>query len=104
MVDHASNPISTFLEKVVKQEGGSQHQKKIKKLENLQESSKDEAEIPDFLMAEQTVKEEDIESDGGNISEDRQEPRGAQPPPDGSPRTYTESHPGFSFDNISPAK
>ncbi|ESQ50485.1 hypothetical protein EUTSA_v10003128mg, partial [Eutrema salsugineum] len=92
MVEHAKNPISTFLEQMVEQTKPPKQQRSAKSLMTLQESSDEEFIIPNFMMAEPTVEEEDMESDGGNISEDRREPQRPQTPPDWNPRSHTDSH------------
>ncbi|XP_024014520.1 uncharacterized protein LOC112088468 [Eutrema salsugineum] len=104
MVEHAKNPISTSLEQVAEQTKPPKQQRSAKSLMTLQESSDEEFIIPNFMMAEPTVEEEDMESDGGNISEDRREPQRPQTPPDWNPRSHTDSHSGFSFDNVPPSK
>ncbi|CAH2070653.1 unnamed protein product [Thlaspi arvense] len=104
MVEHANNTISIFLEKVAKQEKEIKHRHVMKKTEISQDTSDEEVLIPEFLMAEPTIEEEDMQSDGGNVSEDRREPGRHQPPLDWNPRNHTESHQGFSFDNTSPFK
>ncbi|ESQ51075.1 hypothetical protein EUTSA_v10023188mg, partial [Eutrema salsugineum] len=104
MVEHAKNLISTFLEQVAEQTKPPKQQRSAKSLMPLQESSDEEFLIPNFMMAEPTVEEEDMESDGGNISEDRREPQRPQTPPDWNPRSHTDSHSGFSFDNVPPSK
>ncbi|ESQ44532.1 hypothetical protein EUTSA_v10003477mg, partial [Eutrema salsugineum] len=104
MVEHAKNPISLFLEQMAEQTKPPKQQSSVKSLMTLQESSDEEFIIPNFMMAEPTVEEEDMESDGGNISEDRREPQRPQTPPDWNPRSHTDSHSGFSFDNVPPSK
>ncbi|ESQ39484.1 hypothetical protein EUTSA_v10001264mg [Eutrema salsugineum] len=104
MVEHTKNPISKFLEQVAEQTKPPKQQRSVKSLMLLQESPDEEFLIPNFMMTEPTVEEEDMESGGGNISEDRREPQRPQTPPDWNPRSHTDSHSGFSFDNVPPSK
>ncbi|ESQ39483.1 hypothetical protein EUTSA_v10001272mg [Eutrema salsugineum] len=104
MVEHAKNPISTFLEQVAEQTKPPKQQRSVKSMMPLQESPDEEFLIPTFMMAEPRVEEEHMESDGGNISADRKEPQRPQTPPDWNPRSHTDSHSGFSFDNVPPSK
>ncbi|ESQ30887.1 hypothetical protein EUTSA_v10012392mg [Eutrema salsugineum] len=94
------NTKTTSPEKMVEQTKPPKQQRSAKSLMTLQESSDEEFIIPNFMMAEPTVEEEDMESDGGNISEDRREPQRPPTPPDWNPRSHTDSHSGFSFDNV----
>ncbi|CAH8272255.1 unnamed protein product [Arabidopsis lyrata] len=72
MVEYA-NPITTFLEKVAKQETSSERKVKPRRSEKIKEKAEYEVLIPHFMMAEPTVEEQDMDSDDGNIYEERRE-------------------------------
>ncbi|CAL9217700.1 unnamed protein product, partial [Arabidopsis halleri] len=89
MVEHA-NPISAFLEKVAKQETSSERKVKPRRSEKIKEEAEEEVLIPQFMMAEPTVEEND--SDDGNIYEERREHKSER-----NPRFDAEPHHGATL-------
>lgn len=98
MVEHAQNPISVFLEKIAEEKTNTRK----KRLEDVQENSDYEDLIPNFLMAQPKIDEEEIQSDAGNVSDDMQ--KSQKPRQEWNPKFSTDPHNGFSFYTVLPAK
>ena len=99
MVEHAKNPISSFLESAANHEE-SPKSTRVKHAETSGNHNEDIL-IPEFMMAEPSLDE--VESDAGYISEDRPDFARTQLP-EWNQRNFNDQHHGFSFDNIPPAK
>lgn len=71
MVEHANNPITTFLKKIAKQQRVHEQQRRSIESENSQYRSDKKILMPNYMMAHPRIQEEEegIESDN-NILED----------------------------------